>query len=315
MQHRSEQYDVGVIVGRFQVHELHDGHKELIDHVCEQHNKVVMFLGLSHVPVSINNPLDFESRRQMIQADYPDINVLYIKDMPSDEAWSNRLDGMIADVVNPGQSVVLYGARDSFIDRYSGHYPTRELVSESETYYSGTEVRRTIARSSARSSADFRAGVIFASANRHPIAYCTVDVAILGAYPHIDGEGNTVSQRILLVRKHGERLFRFPGGFSEPTNATLEADARREAYEETGVDITDPQYVGSLVVDDWRYRHERDKIKTTLWKAYYRSGRPAPQDTGEIAEVRWFNLEDLKDTDIVPTHRPLLALMRQQKGA
>jgi bifunctional NMN adenylyltransferase/nudix hydrolase len=305
MQHRAEQFDVGVIVGRFQVHELHDGHKELIDHVCSQHSKVIMFLGLSHVPVSINNPLDFESRRQMIAADYPDINILYIKDMPSDEAWSNRLDGMIADVVAPGQSVVLYGARDSFIERYHGRFDTRELVSDSETYYSGTEVRRTIARSSARSSADFRAGVIFASANRHPIAYCTVDVAI------IDGP----SHRILLIRKHNERLFRFPGGFSEPTNPSLEADVRREAYEETGVDITDPEYVGSLVVDDWRYRHERDKIKTTLWKAYFRSGRPAPQDTGEIAEVRWFNLEDLKDTDIVPTHRPLLALMRQQKGA
>lgn len=304
MQHRSEQFDVGVIVGRFQVHELHDGHKELIDHVCSQHSKVIMFLGLSHVPVSINNPLDFESRRQMIQSEYPDINVLYIKDMPSDKAWSNRLDDMIADVVAPGQSVVLYGARDSFIEHYEGRFDTRELVSDSETYYSGTEVRRTIARSSARSSADFRAGVIFASANRHPIAYCTVDVAITDD-----------CNRILLVRKHNERLFRFPGGFSEPTTPSLEADARREAYEETGVSITDPQYVGSLVVDDWRYRNERDKIKTTLWKARFQSGRPAPQDTGEIAEVRWFNLEELRENDIHPTHRPLLALMRQQKGA
>jgi bifunctional NMN adenylyltransferase/nudix hydrolase len=313
MQHRAEQFDVGVIVGRFQVHELHDGHKELIDHVCSQHNKVIIFLGLSHVNMSMNNPLDFESRRQMIQAEYPDINILYIKDMPSDEAWSRKLDGMIADVVVPGQSVVLYGARDSFIDRYHGRFPRRELVSDSETYYSGTEVRRTIARSSARSSADFRAGVIFASANRHPIAYCTVDVAVLDGV--LDGQSSYPYRRILLVRKHNERLFRFPGGFSEPTTPSLEADARREAYEETGVDITDPEYVGSLVVDDWRYRNERDKIKTTLWKAYYRSGRPAPQDTAEIAEVRWFNLEDLKDTDIHPTHRPLLALMRQQKGA
>ena len=101
MQHRAEQFDVGVVVGRFQVHELHDGHKELIDHVCSQHNKVIIFLGLSHVNMSINNPLDFESRRQMIAADYPDINVLYIKDMPSDEAWSNKLDGMIANGLEP----------------------------------------------------------------------------------------------------------------------------------------------------------------------------------------------------------------------
>lgn len=305
-----ERYDIGVIVGRFQVHELHDGHKQLIDHVCEQHNKVVMFLGLSHVNMSMNNPLDFESRKQMILAEYPDINVLYIKDMPSDEAWSRKLDEMVNEVGLPGQSAVLYGSRESFIPHYKGQFPVRELVAENEAYYSGTLVRKEIARSSARSSADFRAGVIFASANRHPIAYCTVDVAIFDSNRWVEPHDT----RILLVRKHNERHFRFPGGFSEPTSPSLEADARREAYEETGVSITDPQYVGSLLVDDWRYRNERDKIKTTLWQALYISGRPAPQDTGEIAEVRWFTFRSLKETDIHPTHRPLLALMRQQKG-
>lgn len=28
-----KEYDVGVIIGRFQVHELHEGHVEILDHV------------------------------------------------------------------------------------------------------------------------------------------------------------------------------------------------------------------------------------------------------------------------------------------
>ena len=39
--------DVGIIVGRFQVDELHDAHVDLIQYVFDQHPKVIIFLGLS----------------------------------------------------------------------------------------------------------------------------------------------------------------------------------------------------------------------------------------------------------------------------
>jgi bifunctional NMN adenylyltransferase/nudix hydrolase len=296
-----EQYDIGVLVGRFQVHELHDAHRDLIQYVCDRHEKVVIFLGLSPLLNSTNNPLDFEARKQMILDEFPDVNVLYIKDTTSDEAWSKRLDSMVNDTGLPGQSVVLYGGRDSFIARYTGQFPTQELMQD--TFRSGTEVRRAIARSRTRASADFRAGVIWASQARFPTAYQTVDIAILDA-----------SKGILLGRKHTDGdLYRLIGGFSDPRSETLEQDAKREVMEEAGIEVGDLRYVGSRRVDDWRYRGEPDCIKTALFTAKYLHGRPTPGD--DIDEVKWFPFlpgaqfsENWLKT-IVPTHRPLMRML------
>ena len=37
--------EIGVIIGRFQIHTLHDAHVELIQHVLSLHSKVIIFLG------------------------------------------------------------------------------------------------------------------------------------------------------------------------------------------------------------------------------------------------------------------------------
>ena len=175
---KQDRYDVGVIVGRFQVPELHVAHRALIEHVCQEHDKVLIFLGLSPLMVTRENPLDFEARKQMILAAFPHVNVLYIKDVHSDEVWSRKLDEMVSDNVTPAQSVVLYGGRDSFINHYHGKYPTQEL--EQDVWVSGNEIRAEISKKSVKSSPDFRAGVVWAAYSQFPTAYPCVDVAIFG---------------------------------------------------------------------------------------------------------------------------------------
>lgn len=303
MQHLVEKFDVGVIVGRFQVHELHAAHRAFINKVCDEHSKVVIFLGLSPLMLTKSNPLDFESRKQMILDEFPDVTVLYQKDVPDDRVWSKRLDGQVADLLTPSQTAVLYGGRDGFLAHYQGMFATRELVSEN--VLSGTAVRKKITSGSARANPDFRAGVVWASAAKYPTAYCTVDVAILDK-----PEGLT--EKMLLGRKPNERLFRFIGGFSDPRSPNLEADCRREVQEEANIAITDPQYVGSTLIDDWRYRNEDDKIKTTLFLASYFSGRPEPGD--DIEEVRWFDLDTLNHGDLVAEHRPLIEMLFERLG-
>src|SRR5271167_2605495 len=101
--------DVGIIVGRFQVHELHAAHKNLIQSVLDRHDKVITFLGLSPLKYTGENPLDFQARKQMILEQFPTVNVLYIKDKPSDEAWSRELDEKISDLLSPKQNPTLYG--------------------------------------------------------------------------------------------------------------------------------------------------------------------------------------------------------------
>jgi bifunctional NMN adenylyltransferase/nudix hydrolase len=287
-----EKYDVGIIIGRFQVPELHEGHQELIEHVCSLHDKVVILLGLSPIKATQRNPLDYEARRQMIQEAYPQINVLYVKDMSNDEAWSKQVDERIEDVVTPHQTVVLYGGRDSFIEHYHGRYATQEL--EAERITSGETIRKEVSAKSVRQSPDFRAGAVWSVFNRFPTVYTCVDVAIF----------NEDETKILLGRKEHEKAWRLIGGFSDPTSPSFEADARREVQEEVGIAITDPQYIGSFAVDDWRYRNEVDGIRTLLFKAKKFSGAVKADD--DIAEAKWFDIDTLGLNDVVKNHWPLI---------
>lgn len=295
---KQDRYDVGVIVGRFQVPELHDAHRALIQHVCDEHNKVIVFLGVSPLWSTRENPLDFEARKQMLLAEFPDINVLYIQDVNNDEAWSRRLDRQIKALVTPSQTVVLYGGRESFIDHYHGDFRTREL--QQDVWVSGTEIREQISKARAKASPDWRAGAVWAAFSRFPTTYPTVDIAIL----------SPDSDKILLGRKPHEDKFRFIGGFADPGSETYEQDARREVHEETGIGITDPVYIGSFKVDDWRYRNEVDKIKTLLFVAHHQFGAPKPND--DISELHWFPLSELSSEDVMPAHRPLLEAVQRR---
>lgn len=294
-----EQYDVGVIVARFQVDELHEAHRALIQSVIDQHRKVLLFLGLSPVKGTKYNPLDYEARRQMVNEVFPSLNVGYIKNMPSDENWSRRLDELIEDQLTPTQTAVLYGSRDSFLPQYSGRYPTREL--EQDSWVSGTERRRLLASSSAGNSVEWRRGAIWATTNRFPTAFTTVDVALMSA----DG------MKVLLAKKPGEPKHRFVGGFSTPGSESFEADAIREVTEETSLEISEPEYVTSMPIDDWRYREERDKIKTLLFKATVLFGRPTPGDDLKGGTLDWFELSSFPESEMLPTHRPLLRALRR----
>jgi len=309
MKIKQESYDTAVIVGRFQVDELHTGHVDLIQSVCDEHEKVIIFLGLSPVVNTKNNPLDFESRKQLILSSFPDVNVLYIKDVNADELWSKTLDKQIGDLVSPNHSVVLYGSRSSFLEPYKGKYPTIEL--EPDSYISGTDIRTRVSKR-VKGSPDFRAGVIWASANRFPTVFTTVDVAIF----------NDDYSKILLGRKETESKFRLIGGFSEVRDKSFEHSAAREMMEETGLatgsGVSDFTYLGSYNIDDWRYRGEVDGIRTMLYAVRPMGGGARPGD--DIYELRWFDLTTEGDSapkasskrrnlaeNVVPQHHEILA--------
>lgn len=293
-------YDVGVIVARFQTPALTQAHRELLDYVCE-HDKVIVVLGTSDIRGSRREPLSFLARKQMIEDEY-DVLVIPCGTYVSDAVWSKELDRAISTHVYPGQSVVLYGGRDSFIPYYSGRFDTMEMEQVSD--FSATAVRHRAALITPNSE-DFRAGVIHGVNNRYPSCYPTVDVAIF----RNEGLSDAPVLQLLLARKPGETDMRFPGGFADPRSESYEADARREVMEETGLEVSDPQYVGSTLVDDWRYRNEPDKIKTLLFAAMYRFGHAKPAD--DIEEVRWIDFDAITPHYLVPEHRPLLAMLQK----
>jgi bifunctional NMN adenylyltransferase/nudix hydrolase len=287
------QYDIGVLVGRFQVNELHEGHIHLIESVMSRHKRIVIFLGVSPALVTRNNPLDFVTRKAMLLERFPTASVLSIPDMPSDSDWSHELDKRIREACPVG-SVLLYGGRDNFISYYSGHFHTADLGQFGS--FSGTELRKEVSRE-VRTTSDFRAGVIFAAYNQYPKVFATVDVAIIR-----DNE-------VLLGRKPNQQKFRFIGGFSDPTDENYESAALREAEEETGLKLANALYLGSARINDWRYRSEQDKIITLFFKAQYTGGEPTAQD--DIAELRWFTIAALTENDLVNEHHVLLHILQK----
>ena len=299
-----EKGGTGVIVARFQVAELTTAHVELIETVRENHNLTIIVLGLSATKATKNNPLDFESRRQMIQSyiSSPTIKVVYLPDHPSDKEWSTRLDSLIESAAPPQAPVTLYGARDSFIKYYAGRYKVTEL--ESKQIISGTAQRHSLAYN-VKSSKDFRDGVIWATQNAYDKIYTTVDCA-----PVVYKDGKI--EKILFARKNtdGQR-YRFIGGFSQPgyddsgRGDFFEGNARREVEEEAHIQMGPLQYLGSFAIDDWRYRGEKDKISTIFFLGEYLSGTPTPDD--DIDELRWVTVEELIENKMfVPTHYKLV---------
>ena len=291
--------DVAVIVGRFQVNELHEAHIDLITSVLNKHDRVLLFLGNSTIRNTLNNPLDYRARRTMIADKFPTVEIHYINDNPSDTAWTKNLDKLIGEQLLPMQTVTLYGSRDSFLKCYTGKYTTCEL--EATTFISGTEVRRRVCNNYPP-TADYRAGMIAATAYRFPTAFQTVDIAV------VNDKGE-----LLLARKPEEKKWRFIGGFSDPASISLEEDAKREVQEEAGVEVGNITYLGSTLINDWRYRGEIDKIKTALFVAKYVFGKPEGAD--DVAEVKWVSINNLTKNDIVETHHVLIDMFNEKFGA
>lgn len=277
--------EVGVVIGRFQTPWLHDGHRYLIDAALERHEQVLVLIGTRDGQPTKNDPLDYDTRRRMIEREYPGVHINRISDAPGDDdKWSTDVDRII------GCDAIIYGSRDSFIPSYTGRNECVEIPCRVEM--SATALRAHITNENAH-TVPFREGVIYAQNNRHPTAYSTVDVAIM----------HSLEQKVLVGRKAHETKWRFVGGFVDPEDENLERTARREVIEETGgIEVDAYKYIGSQKIDDARYRGTPDGVMTTFFVATYIFG--APRGTDDIAEVRWINLDELMDS-LMPNHRVL----------
>lgn len=293
--------DVGVIIGRFQVPDLHEGHRGLIDSVVNKHKKVLMFIcSTPGVLVTRRNPLDYFTRMMMVQEHYPNIAILPLHDMPSDDEWSRTVDRKIQETFGDHSSVVLYGSRDAFIPYYSGKFPTVELAESFDI--SGTAVREA-ASNEVRKHSEFRRGVVYAAHNKHPATFPTVDIALY----KIENDGREL--HIALGRKKTDprNKWRFPGGFVDPAkDDTIEHAAKRELLEELGANIncTEMRYVASQRINDWRYRNEVDQIVTTFFATRLLWGGLQAGD--DLDEAKWLDLRDFDLECMVEDHKPLM---------
>ena len=295
-----ESAEVGCIVGRFQTHKLHEGHKALINEVLKNHKKVILFIGSSSVLNTKKNPLDFASREKMLRAEYGSkLIIVQITDQRSDDTWSKILDSKINETF-PDKKAIIYGSRDSVIGSYTGKRPVIEL--EPSGNYNATNIRSEVSKETLETE-DFRAGCIYSEFNHRAVTYPTVDVCAFNQ----EGE-------ILMAKKPNESLWRFVGGFVDRTDKSYEEAAFREFEEETGGNcvIANPRYIVSQKVDDWRYRKEESGIMTTLFLVEKRRGFAKASD--DIAVVEWIPIREFSNFDgirtkIMPEHRDLMTIL------
>lgn len=293
-----ETAEVGCVVGRFQTNRLHEGHINLISHVLSNHKKTIILLGVSRVQNTKKNPLDFASRKAMIQKLFPSVMILPIMDQRYNEKWSQDVDNAISLPFGEKKAII-YGSRDSFIPFYCGKNHVIEL--EDSQDHNATNIRAEVAKEVLDSS-EFRAGVIYSTFNQRPVTYPTVDVVV-----H-DGKGN-----ILLAKKPNEQHWRFVGGFVDRTDASYEGAAFRELAEETGgnLNVTNARYIASMMVDDWRYRKEESGIMTTLFLMDKSWGSAKASD--DIETLAWLPVVEFSNFDGIRTkvmqeHRELMKI-------
>ena len=290
---------VGVVIGRFQVPDLHEGHLAILDK-ANRHHRMLVFLGCHRIPMTRSNPLDYQTREAMILEKYPNASVVAINDEPTDEAWSRNLNRLIRTYCPLGQ-VTLYCGRDGFNRNYAKGFKVHEIEQVSPA--NGTDIRTTVGQT-VRKNQNFRAGVIFGAFNMYPRLNPTVDIALLRGHK---------KERMVLLGMKAERpgLWRFPGGFVDKGDGCAENAAKRELHEETGIVVDKVEYVASSIIDDWRSTDDNN-IMTFFYKAEYQSG--APQASDDLDAVKWVYLSDLADINMVKTHHVLRDLLLKNES-
>ena len=270
------------IVGRFQTPYLHEGHKALIDHavLCGD-EEVIILVGRTGMNPTQKDPLSVETRITMIR-DYVSemgytmthcVLIHPFKDIPfSDKKWVEELDGFV------GEDVVMIGSRDSFIEAYKANGGANlTMIMPAVGEHNATKLRDDVSVKSTHCRT-FREGIIHAHNSKpYPNIYPTVD-----------------QWWLLLGRKHGEEVWRMPGGFLDVTDASMEAAVTREIHEECGnIALGIPEYVTSCPVDDRRYKGVPDTVFTTVFSVEYVTGTPKAGD--DLEEVMWFTNKEILD--------------------
>ena len=256
-----------VVVGRFQIDILHEGHQNLIRAAYENCDRVIILIG-TRIVRSESDPLPFHMVSQVVKGVSAATEVHELKDCKSDEQWVSNLKSKIEELTSEEDEVFYYGSRDSFLSTISDHKNIVELHQEVEI--SSTEVRNSINYENNRM---FRRGYIKAIQDEFPAHFAVVDAIV------------TDGVNILLGKK--ESGFCIIGGFADSCDSNLEEAVIREVKEETNLDITDPIYLMSAQCKDWRY---------TRYRQPFTSVYVSKVDSFEGAEAG----DDLNDIVVVP---------------
>lgn len=290
---------LSVIIGRFQTNKLHEGHLELFKKASEVSDNIFVLVGTTSAVGTDKDPLDCGVVAEMIRGVKinSNIRVVELPDCHSDNEWSELVDWLIDELsysTPDANDVIIWGGRDNSIEGYyKGRYKIQTIDSVGDL--SATKIRHEIGKNPI-DSGDFRSGIIYASQNRYPIVYSTVDVVVKK-----DGK--------YLIGKKGDK-YCFVGGFVDCADKNIEASAVRELEEETGITQFDSiSYLGSTKIDDPRYRGTKDSIMTHCFLVETPKDLENKIKDKEFSSFSWFTLKEL-EFNLHEHHKPLLTFLK-----
>ncbi len=334
---------IGAVIGRFQIDELHDGHKALLQYPIDKYDvdTLIVFIGVTGIGPTKNDPLEFQTRHQMVMQWFDEefdgagktLHIFPIVDLPNqDQMWAANVDRLISAIAGTGacsQSVTIFGGRDSALSTYvkaGGRYNTETIEQQDVGGLSATARREQIGKSysrltdeglsweNERNSRYFRLGCIYTTQKLYDKCFPAVDVAVYQlVYDHLSV---CTGFRLVLGTKNDGQGSRFPGGFVDPHyDESLESAAKREMQEELGLDVNvdKPVYVTSCKINDGRYKSQRDKIMSSLFTFRYLWGDITAADDLATAEWHDFSFSDEKpEQRIAANHRQMFTTLFNQ---
>lgn len=295
---------VGVVIGRFQVHRLHDGHRAIINE-AGKHQKLLIVVGVSAHLVTPSDPLDYPTRVQMLKEQYPLATIVPLGDQPTDRGWSHKLDELVSTAYPTDRATVYFG-RGSSLKRYLGRHAPAEI--EMVSPMSGTDVRAEVGKRIEDNEA-WRAGVIYAAHNMWSRAVPVVDIAVTRPGP--EGEGPDV---LLGQRQNEGGKWRFPGGHIDVMDSGALAAAKRELTEETGLEAADFEIIGNYKVTSWRDT-QGCAMFSTFFRAKYVHG--AARASSDLDSLEWIPYRKLTHRSFMDSHSFLVDVLighLSQKG-
>ena len=160
---------IGVIVGRFQVPGLTEGHKWLISEAHRNFDKVLILIGDTKIlttgykRMDSHDPYPYNFRKSMILKEFPGAIIMRFEDVGYLPLWIQKLDNFL-ESMELGEYYMV-GSRDSFVNTYTGKYGKYFLESPIKNV-SGTitreEVFQDVNNTNFIPSPDFLKGVLWA---------------------------------------------------------------------------------------------------------------------------------------------------------